>query len=146
MFTFRDLSVNLSFGYRLGGSQYNSTLVDRVENADTRYNVDRRVYKDRWVNPGDHTFFKDIKNTQETQMSSRFVQKENTLECQSIQIKYDFLQPWVKKHLGTQYLSLSLIRIIYSAYRASNRKEVSPILFPGDLLSLFQQPFKISTT
>ena len=52
MFTFRDLSVNLSFGYRLGGSQYNSTLVDRVENADTRYNVDRRVYKDRWVNPG----------------------------------------------------------------------------------------------
>lgn len=128
MFTFRDLSVNLSFGYRLGGSQYNSTLVNRVENADTRYNVDRRVYKDRWVNPGDHTFFKDIKNTQETQMSSRFVQKENTLECQSIQVKYDFLQPWVKKHLGTQYLSLSFNTD--NLFRVSSIKQERGIAYP----------------
>ena len=142
MFTFRDLSVNLSFGYRLGGSQYNSTLVNRVENADTRYNVDRRVYKDRWVNPGDHAFFKDIKNTQETQMSSRFVQKENTLECQSIQIKYDFLQPWVKNTWEPNICLSLLIRIIYSAYRASSRKEVSPILFPGDLLLSFSNLLK----
>lgn len=128
MFTFRDLSVNLSFGYRLGGSQYNSTLVDRVENANTRYNVDRRVYKDRWINPGDHTFFKDVRNTQTTQMSSRFVQKENTLECQSIQVKYDFLQPWVKKHLGTQYLSLSFNTD--NLFRVSSIKQERGIAYP----------------
>ena len=103
-------------------------MVDRVENADTRYNVDRRVYKDRWVNPGDHTFFKDIKNTQETQMSSRFVQKENTLECQSIQVKYDFLQPWVKKHLGTQYLSLSFNTD--NLFRVSSIKQERGIAYP----------------
>ena len=78
--------------------------------------------------PGDHAFFKDIKNTQETQMSSRFVQKENTLECQSIQIKYDFLQPWVKKHLGTQYLSLSFNTD--NLFRVSSIKQERGIAYP----------------
>ena len=51
MFMWRDLSVNLSFGYEWGGQQYNSTLINRVENADKKYNVDRRVYEDRWKEP-----------------------------------------------------------------------------------------------
>ena len=72
--------------------------------------------------------YKDIKNTQETQMSSRFVQKEKTLECQSIQIKYDFLQPWVKKHLGTQYLSLSFNTD--NLYRVSSIKQERGIAYP----------------
>ena len=72
--------------------------------------------------------YKDIKNTQETQMSSRFVQKENTLECQSIQIKYDFLQPWVKKHLGTQYLSLSFNTD--NLFRVSSIKQERGIAYP----------------
>lgn len=128
MFTFRDLSVSLSFGYRLGGYQYNSTLVDRIENADLKYNVDRRVYKDRWRNPGDHTFFKDVRDKTETQMSSRFVQKENTLECQSIQVKYDFAQQWVKQHLGTQYLSLAISTD--NLFRVSSIKQERGIMYP----------------
>lgn len=128
MFTYRDLSLNLSFGYRLGGYQYNQTLIDRVENADLHYNVDRRVYEDRWMKPGDHTFFKDIKDTGVTQMSSRFVQKENTLECQSIQLKYDFSQQWVKQHLGTQYLSLAFSTD--NLFRVSSIKQERGIMYP----------------
>ena len=107
MFTWKDLSVNLSLAYRLGGYLYNSTLIDRVENADMKYNVDRRVYKDRWKKTGDHTFFKDVKDKTATQMTSRFVQKENTLECQSVQVKYDFSQKWIKQYLGMQHLSIA---------------------------------------
>ena len=61
-------------------------------------------------------------------MSSRFVQKENTLECQSIQVKYDFLQPWVKKHLGTQYLSLSFNTD--NLFRVSSIKQERGIAYP----------------
>ena len=128
MFTYRDLSLNLSFGYRLGGYQYNQTLVDRVENANLQYNVDRRVYEDRWMKPGDHTFFKDIKDTSPTQMSSRFVQKENTLECQSIQLRYDFSQQWVKQHLGTQFLSLAFSTD--NLFRVSSVKQERGIMYP----------------
>ena len=43
MFRWRDLSINLSFAYRLGGQLYNSTLASKVENADKQYNVDERL-------------------------------------------------------------------------------------------------------
>ena len=128
MFTFRDLSINMAFSYRLGGNQYNSTLIDRVENADLRYNVDRRVYKDRWRNPGDHTFFKDVRNTEATQMSSRFVQKENTFECQSVQVKYDFSQDWVRKNMRAQYLSLAFSTD--NLFRISSIKQERGIMYP----------------
>ena len=38
-----------------------------------------------------------------------FVQKENTLECQSVQVKYDFSQKWIKQYLGMQHLSIAFI-------------------------------------
>lgn len=128
MFTFRDFSVNLAFSYKLGGYQYNSTLIDRVENADLHYNVDRRVYQDRWMKPGDHTFFKDVKNTEATQMSSRFVQKDNTFECQNIQVKYDFSQDWVRKSMRAQYLSLAFSTD--NLFRVSSIKQERGIMYP----------------
>ena len=128
MFTWRDLSVNLSFGYRLGGHLYNSTLINRVENADMKYNVDRRVYDERWKKPGDHTFFKDIKDKSATQMTSRFVQKENTLECQNVQLRYDFTQNWVKSYLGMQHLSVACSTD--NLFRVSTVKQERGIFYP----------------
>ncbi len=128
MFTWRDLSVNLSFGYRLGGYLYNSTLIDRVENADVKYNVDRRVFDERWRNPGDHTFFKNIKDKSATQMTSRFVQKENTLECQNVQLKYDFTQKWIKSSLGMQHLSVAFSTD--NLFRVSTIKQERGIVYP----------------
>ena len=128
MFTWKDLSVNLSFAYRFGGYAYNSTLIDRVENADVKYNVDRRVYKDRWREPGDHTFFKDVKDKTATQMTSRFVQKENTLECQSAQVKYDFSQNWIKQYLGMQHFSVAFN--MDNLFRISTIKQERGIAYP----------------
>ena len=128
MFTWKDLSVNLSFAYRFGGYAYNSTLIDRVENADVKYNVDRRVSKDRWREPGDHTFFKDVKDKTATQMTSRFVQKENTLECQSAQVKYDFSQNWIKQYLGMQHFSVAFN--MDNLFRISTIKQERGIAYP----------------
>ena len=57
-----NFSANISLGYRFGGQIYNSTLANRIENADKHYNVDDRVFNDRWHQPGDHTLFKGLTN------------------------------------------------------------------------------------
>lgn len=59
-------SLNCSFSYKVGGDYYNQTLVDRVENVDIQYNLDRRVFSGTWKNPGDVTFFKRITETPTT--------------------------------------------------------------------------------
>ena len=107
MFRWKNLSASASFGFRLGGQQYNRTLIDRVENADKHYNVDDRVYLDRWKQPGDHTFFKGINVTDATEMTSRFVQDESTFTCQNVNVSYDFRDnKWLMSNLGMQNLGL----------------------------------------
>lgn len=72
-----------------GGDLYNQTLVDRVENADPRYNVDSRVLTSRWKQPGDHALYKDIAEQGSTRTSSRFVQRDNVIELKSIYLGYN---------------------------------------------------------
>lgn len=106
-FRYRGLTVNLSFGYRFGGQLYNQTLIDRVENADYRYNVDARVYTDRWTKVGDRALFKGLDVTSKTEKTSRFVQDERTLNFQNINVAYDFRSPALQKCLGLDVLTLS---------------------------------------
>lgn len=82
--------VSATFNYRLGGQIYNSTLIDKVENADVRYNVDRRVFTDRWQNAGDVALYKAISDKSYTRPTSRFVMDYNTLTLSSIMVSYDF--------------------------------------------------------
>lgn len=95
--TYKRWSLNASFTYKLGGQVYNQTLVDRVENADIRDNVDRRVLEQRWQKPGDRTFFKDIANTDRTPASSRFIQDENVLQLSSLSLSWDLKREWVQR-------------------------------------------------
>jgi hypothetical protein len=81
--------LEVSFYTRFGGDYYNQTLLDRVENADPRYNVDARVLSDRWKQPGDIVFYKDISDQGATQASSRFVQQENRIEFKSLYLSYE---------------------------------------------------------
>lgn len=127
MFNYKSLTLTLSFGYRMGGDIYNSTLVDRVENADLRYNVDRRVYEGRWKRPGDHTFFKDIRDRSQTQMSSRFVQRENLLECQNMQLRYDFPRKWISR-LDIRNMSVSFSTD--NLFRISSVKQERGLMYP----------------
>ena len=52
--------MNFSLRFEYGAKTYNSTLAERVEGVDPNNNADRRVLKDRWKQPGDKTFFKNI--------------------------------------------------------------------------------------
>ncbi|SEP41504.1 SusC/RagA family TonB-linked outer membrane protein [Mucilaginibacter sp. OK283] len=88
--TYKRFMLSFSFHYRFGGQAFNQTLIDRVENADPRFNVDSRVLEQRWKQPGDHTFFKNIADLSDTYVSSRFVQKDNLIELQSLYLSYDF--------------------------------------------------------
>ena len=107
MLRVKGFTANLVFGYRTGGQLYNNTLIDKVENTDYRYNVDSRVYYDRWQQPGDIAMFKGLDITSATQMSSRFVQNEKTLTCQSINLMYDLQSKSLKRKLGVEAITIS---------------------------------------
>ena len=81
---------NISMNYRWGGQMYNQTLVNKVENAQMQYNVDRRVMNDRWQKPGDVALYKAITDLSTTYPTSRFVQDYNLFTMSSISVYYDF--------------------------------------------------------
>ena len=76
----KGLNLKVSLLYQLGGQVNNQTLEERVEDTDLSRNVDERVLKGRWQEPGDHTLFKDIASRARTEVNSRFVQDENVLQ------------------------------------------------------------------
>ena len=87
------------FLYEFGGEQYNSTLVSKVENANVYYNVDRRVFTDRWQKPGDVTFLKDIREWNvPTRVTSRFVQRNNNISFNSVTFGYNLPKKLIAKY------------------------------------------------
>jgi hypothetical protein len=93
----KNFLLQVQFYTKFGGKDYNQTLVDRVENADPRYNVDRRVLEERWKKPGDIAKYKDIASTGTTMVSDRFVQSDNVLELNSVYMSYDFGKSFCKR-------------------------------------------------
>ncbi|MDJ1482974.1 SusC/RagA family TonB-linked outer membrane protein [Cytophagaceae bacterium YF14B1] len=85
----KNFFLTVNFYTKFGGDLYNQTLVDRIENADPRYNVDKRVLTSRWKQPGDHALFKDITDWNSTRASSRFIQKDNVIELRSVNLTYE---------------------------------------------------------
>lgn len=85
------LTVTLAARYRVGGMMYNRTLVDKVENADLRFNVDKRAYTDRWEKPGDLARFKAVTkdvNGSQTNASTRFIMKDDELMLNVLSLQY----------------------------------------------------------
>jgi len=104
----KNIGINLSFGYRLGGQIYNSTLVNKVENADIKYNVDRRVFTDRWQQPGDYALYKSISDLTYTKPTSRFVENYDVLTLSSINLSYDFRDSKIVKKSFLERLKVQL--------------------------------------
>lgn len=98
---------NASFGFRFGGQLYNQTLIDKVENADRLFNVDERVFNDRWKKPGDKTFFRGLNDLSKIYPSSRFVQNESTLTCQNLNLSYDVQDRKWLSHIGMSALTFT---------------------------------------
>lgn len=105
---YRGIGLSFTFSYRFGGDYYNQTLVDRVENVDIAYNVDRRVLSDTWNSVGDIATYKKITSSPSTTYpTSRFVERNNELQLASVSCYYDFkYQQWLRK-LKMERLRLS---------------------------------------
>ena len=103
-FDYSGFSLNVTSTWHFGGQVYNKTLLDRVENADITKNVDRRIFTDRWVNPGDKAKFKDIKNTDTTKATSRFVEDDDVFSISSVNASYDFHDTKFLKASGIERL------------------------------------------
>ena len=102
----------------------------------TSYNQDKRALYDRWQQPGDQAQYKKITETvsdnETAPMTSRYVQKENTLSGESISLAYEFgEQKWLKK----VFLKNMTIRANMNV-RPLRRKEV--LLIRSLELFLFQ--------
>lgn len=103
---YKGIGLSATVSYRTGYQMYNSTLVDRVENADITYNVDRRLLIGRWRTPGQVTPYKKFNSDKTTLATTRFVQDRRELSINSISAYYEFPSSIYKK-LNMQYLRLS---------------------------------------
>ena len=89
-FTYKGLSLNMSCNFQWGGQTYNQTLASRVEGVNPNDNCDRRVLYDRWKQPGDKTFFKNIALQENvSSLTTRFVQDYNFFQIGSISVGYN---------------------------------------------------------
>ncbi|MCT4644478.1 MAG: TonB-dependent receptor, partial [Carboxylicivirga sp.] len=124
---YKGFLMNVVFRYRVGGQHYNQTLVDRVENADPAYNVDRRVLEARWENPGDLSFYKDIKDDSYTKPTSRFIQDYSFLELATVNASYEFNKRIAEK-VGMK--RLKMLFYMNDIFRASTVKAERGINYP----------------
>lgn len=120
-------NLNMVFRYRFGADYYNQTLASRVEGADPKNNADRRVLNDRWINPGDHSLYKNIKEYTSTFISTRFVQRENMIQLGSLSLSYDFKREWLNKY------KINTLRLSFYAndlFRASTIRDERGLSYP----------------
>lgn len=124
---YKGFNLNFNFLYEMGGEVYNQTLVDRVENANLRWNVDKRVLNDRWQKPGDVAKFKDIRDQSVSNTSSRFVEKNNLLRLQSLSFSYTLDKELTKKW------SIEKVKIGFlmnDVFRAATVKQERGLTYP----------------
>lgn len=113
---YKGIGLSVTCRYLGGGEMYNTTLVDRVENVDIYYNVDRRVLTGRWQEAGQHAQFKTLGTyydakldkivTEKTRATSRFIQRRNELDIASVSAYYDVKREWVER-IGLERLKLT---------------------------------------
>lgn len=129
---FKGITVNVNFNYRWGGQYYNQTLVDNVENADLQWNVDRRVFTDRWnpETPGVPAKFKALSaGTTVTNPTSRFVQDYNELKLSTLNIGYDFRNTnFIRNNDWIEHLAVSLA--MNDLFRLSTVKAERGLSYP----------------
>lgn len=90
-FNYKGFSLSIAGRYSWGGQVFNSTLLDKVENANLLLNVDKRALTERWKNPGDKVYFKALDPNiykEDTKASSRFVMDNNEFNLSTINISY----------------------------------------------------------
>lgn len=138
MFRYKGWTLNAIFSYRWGGQRYNTTLANKVENNDPIRNADRRVLYDRWKTPGDRVMFKSVRDFSTTNATTRFIADENTLECTSVSLGYDWESKWLQRHLSLSYLTITAYG--EDIFRLSTIKQERGINYP------YARKFSLSLT
>ncbi|PTT00292.1 SusC/RagA family TonB-linked outer membrane protein [Pedobacter sp. HMWF019] len=109
---YKGFTFGMGLRYKIGGDVFNNALFNKVENisqTSIANNQDKRALYDRWKSPGDIAQFKGISLTSTSPISSRFVQKANTLSSESLNIGYLFEKtPWLTQ-LGLRSLSTNFL-------------------------------------
>lgn len=127
----KGFSINATFTYRYGGQAFLSTLFNKVENisdVEVKYNQDKRALYDRWQKPGDIAKFKRIDDTSQTNMSSRFIADDNTLELSSLSVGYECTDVKWLKTIGASAFNIRLYG--NNLFRLSTIKEERGIDYP----------------
>lgn len=105
--SYKNLSLNGTLRYRIGGYVYNEALYNKVENVGyVAENLDKRALYDRWQKPGDIAQFSNIKNTT-ANLSSRFIQKDNHLIGESLSLSWYTNAQWLHA-LKLQSLNITM--------------------------------------
>ncbi len=128
---YKNFNFGVALRYKLGSEDFNTALYNKVENitnASIANNQDKRALYDRWKKPGDVSQFKGISLTSTTPISSRFVQTENSISSESLNIGYTFENSLWVKSLGLRTLALNLFGNDF-LYASTIRRERG-ILFP----------------
>ena len=128
---YKGFSFGASFSYRVGGMISLSTLFNKVENISSsqlKYNQDKRALYDRWQKPGDKARFKRIDDTKSTNMSSRFIEEENTFSCNSINIGYRTSTAEWLKYIGAS--AFNFTAYMNDIFRISSIQEERGTSYP----------------
>lgn len=113
-FEWKGIGGNASFTFQYGAQMYNTTLVQKVENANLSDNVDARLFDGVWrpgeggVKPYRAPRYRDPSTgnwvTPETKPTSRFVQDRNEFALTNLSLYYDFYRYEFLKRCGMERL------------------------------------------
>lgn len=127
---YKGFTFNANFAYRLGGQTYNSTLVDKVENVNIQYNVDKRAYSDSWTEENRNAKYKKITDPNYfTQPTSRFVQDLNELRLANLSIGYDFRNTNLVKK-GNVFSAFKVVLNMNDVFTLSTVKQERGTIYP----------------
>lgn len=135
--SYKGFTLFTSCLYQYGSQEYNTTLLNKVENVDLyNRNTDRRVLTDRWRKPGDITKLKDIRESlMTTRPTSRFIQDYNAITINSLSLGYNVNQEYLKK------FGLSMCRVQVST---NNLATISTVRQERGLEYPFARTFDLS--
>ena len=108
-----------------------STLFNKVENisdVQVKYNQDKRALYGRWQKPGDIAKFKRIDDTTATNMSSRFIADDNTLELSTLSVGYETTTGKWLQSIGASSFNVRIYG--NNLFRLSTIKEERGIDYP----------------
>ena len=138
-FTWKDLSVGVGFSYKWGGIVYNQTLVDKIENSNIAYNLDKRANSSRWHQPGDVVRFKKFDvNGSETPASTRFIMDDNELKLATFNVGYRFNED---KYNFLRRLSINVLSLNFTT---NDLFRISPIRMERGLEYPFARSYTLS--